>query len=81
MVGTSTLLHLEWPKLYRVLAVLSAVGLSFCQAPFCDSSQTGKSMFSVVAFLFISVAFYRNIYSQLLISQSRSLFQSTDISK
>ena len=24
-----TLLHLEWPKLYGVLAVLSAVGLSF----------------------------------------------------
>ena len=25
-----TLLHSEWPKLYRVLAILSAIGLSSC---------------------------------------------------
>ena len=32
LVGVLTLLHLEWPKLQRVLAFLSAIGLSIiCQ--------------------------------------------------
>ena len=59
MVSTLTLLHSEQPKLYGVLAVLSAIGLSIYQAfvaPYCDRLLTGKTMFSVVAFLFISVA-------------------------
>ena len=37
-----TLLHSEWPKLHRVLAILSAVGLSNSYTIVCPPVQRGN---------------------------------------
>ena len=42
-----TLLHSEWPKLHRVLAILSAIGLN---ATSCTAVIHGKTLWHYVIF-------------------------------
>ena len=57
-----TLLHSEWPKLHRVLAFLTAIGLNDNPLPIFKFHFMGKQMSSQKLFAFVKITENKEVY-------------------